>query len=814
MKKLLLLLPLLLAIVSCGKESRNVDENCISITASVGPMTKVSYDGDITRFTAGDRIAVYGWIGNADEVPSTRVVDGVVNTLGTDGNWTPEKQMLWKNVRDKHYFLGVFPARTITDFKADEFVLDPSNYTKSDLLIAKELSGITSTKNPVGLEFNHAMAKFVVKLTFRNQWDSAPTVASVAVTAKKTGTVDYLANTVTATGTAEAVALTAVDNALWSGLQIPQEGVRSISIMVDGKEYVYTHNADIPLEKGKYTTIGLIVGNDKIELDGGGVSVIEWESGAPISGEASQQDTPSESESVEATGESVAWDMTKSAIEDDYGSFTWSDGDRLAVHCSDGIYYPTVSLATGGGKSATFTVSHPAGASRDAFAVFPSDIVAPNEVNYGQGSQSLDVSLPDSYSVSQISGTTSPCPMLAANTPGSGWNFKQLCGLFRLAVNAVPQETSYLKIDFHKNVAGGFSIPSPVEPGTSTINVQNACGNNSTVITVTGFAGGAAAYKLNIPLPVGMYSCVDITAYDSGDNALLSSTRRLRSEYDSDYTTSRAHSAQVTATLVSFSVSDKKKVIIAPGNLVAKVDNNNRKFLSEGGWIYPALKWYFADRQYDYNEEEYELDGTNSICDHFTWMAAGVSNAIARDSYGLNTDMKSEQFVASGDMTLANDWGKNIIYPSSSAESGYPADTWWTPDYDEWFYLNEERSGDRYFKARIDGVEGLIIFPDNYSHPATVTVPKGVNEADGTYTLNDYSLEMWEAMEAAGCVFLPAAGNRSIIIVNAGISGNYWLKTGASSYDSLCFLFDDLNISYYPLVHSSGFSVRLVRDIK
>lgn len=815
MKKIGIALIILL-LAGCNKEANLSNGNAITVKASIGAISKVSYstDGNSTSFTEGDGIAVYGWTGNADEVPAARVVDGVVNTLGADGKWTPQKQMLWKNVRDRHYFLGVFPARSITDFKADEYTLDPSDYTASDLLIAKELSGITHTKNPIGLEFNHAMAKFVVRLTFRSQWDSAPTVTSVKVISKKKGTVDYLAGKVTADGAAEALNMSAVDNATWSALQIPQDGVRTISIRIDGNDYVYTHGSDIPLVSGKYTTIGLIVGNDKIELDSGGVSVIDWESGAPVSGEATLQDN-SEAESIEATGENVVWDLTKSAISDDAAAFTWSTGDRLAVHCSDGKYYPTVGLANGGSKTATFTVSHPAGTTRDAFAIFPSEIVAPAEINYGQGSQTLDVSLPDTYSLSQVSGTLSPCPMIAANTPGSGWNFKQLCGLFRLRVNAVPEQTSYLKIDFHQNVSGIFSIPAPIKgDGSSNIAVENAGGNNSTVITVTGFTGGGS-YTLGIPLPVGTYSCIDITAYDSIDNALLSSTRRIRSEYAPDYTVSRAHGAKLTATLVSFSLSSTKKVIIAPGNLVARVDCANRKDLAGLGWVYPARKWYFADRQYDYNASK-QLDGSNEICDHFSWIPGGVNNTDVRGSYGLIASTNEDiYYPASGDIQLANDWGNHIIYPSSVAECNYPADTWWTPDGKEWEYLAEMRSVFRYVKATVDGVPGVIFFPDNYSHPAGVTFPAGVDLEAGYFTDNDYPAEMWEAMEAAGCVFLPVAGNRVYnTIADYGIYGHYWMKTADGALASNVFVFDHTSLIISSIGHSNGCSVRLVRDIK
>ena len=277
-----------LALAGCNKEPEVADGGNITIEASVGAMTKVSYDGDKTGFTDGDQIAVFGWTGDATAVPATRGVDGVVNTLGTDGKWTPESPMLWKPGLVEHYFLGVYPARAIADFTADDYTLDPSKYTESDLLVANELSGITPTNAPIDLAFTHVMAKLVVNLKFRSQWDAAPAVGSVTANAKRTAKVNYLTKAVTATGDAAAVDIPAAATVpsgydlSFSGLQVPQEGVRKVTITIGTEEYVYESATDIPLVSGQYTTLGLVLGKDKIELSG--VTVGDWETGADLPG--------------------------------------------------------------------------------------------------------------------------------------------------------------------------------------------------------------------------------------------------------------------------------------------------------------------------------------------------------------------------------------------------------------------------------------------------------------------------------------------------------------------------------------------------
>ena len=219
-------------------------------------------------------------------------------------------------------------------------------------------------------------------------------------------------------------------------------------------------------------------------------------------------------ETVSATNGDEA---TRADVDAD-AKFTWSTGDQIAVHVSDGKYYTTAALAAGGSKSAEFTVTYPDGQARDAFAVYPASIVSASAANYGQSGKALDVTLPSSYTLAEVSGTTTPCPMIATNTPGSGWTFKQLCGLVRLTASDIPSTAKRLEIDFDgKKVCGDFSIASDVSPGTSVISTTTDWSNDIITITKDGTNTtlGATSLVLNIPLPVGAYSNITVVAYDA-----------------------------------------------------------------------------------------------------------------------------------------------------------------------------------------------------------------------------------------------------------------------------------------------------------
>ena len=268
---------------SCAKESGQKEtaplpQVPISVEASVSGLTKAVTDGLQTTFEANDQLTLYAWTGSNAAVPEKKVVAGVVNTY--DGTkWTPASTMLWKNVSDAHYFLGISPARTVNSFTADPVS------SSEDLLVATVLGdGIvapqTVTAPPVALEFSHVMAWLKVNVKYRNQWGGVPE-AVVSTTAATAGTIDYLTKTITP-GTVAVQTLVAATtaaegyDATYSALCIPQ-GISTINFTIAGQTLVYTHSENIVLEAGKVTTLTLLVGKDKIALENNTVSA--WEAG-------------------------------------------------------------------------------------------------------------------------------------------------------------------------------------------------------------------------------------------------------------------------------------------------------------------------------------------------------------------------------------------------------------------------------------------------------------------------------------------------------------------------------------------------------
>ncbi len=116
-----------------------------------------------------------------------------------------------------------------------------------------------------------------------------------------------------------------------------------------------------------------------------------------------------------------------------------------------------------------------------------------------------------------------------------------------------------------------------------------------------------------------------------------------------------------------------------------------------------------------------------------------------------------------------NEWGNNII-----ANGGNAANLWRTLTADEWSYLLNTRTGDRFLNAEltVEGktIKGLIIFPDNFSSNYA-----GNNDVAAPAV--SMTTAEWNTLEAAGCVFLP--------IYNYGreVNGrNHFVASGNESY--------------------------------
>ena len=276
----------------------------------------------------------------------------------------------------------------------------------------------------------------------------------------------------------------------------------------------------------------------------------------------------------------------------------------------------------------------------------------------------------------------------------------------------------------------------------------------------------------------------------------------------------------------SFSVSASKRVEFAPGNLQAAYNGST--------WA-----WKFADHQWDYvgNAEGNTkvsstapyvsgYSGTSTTVDLFGWVGAS-STWSGINQYGITSSTVRNNTDGYGNVTtesLKCDWGS-----IPGVESSYGIG-WRAPTGDEWDYVVNTRSSAatvnsvpnaRYTLACIntDGtaVNGMILFPDGVSISASEATTWGSINRRSTWGTK-CTASQWSALEAKGCVFLPAAGYRyGASAYSVSSEGYYWSCTpypNNVNFSScmLNFLSNDVS-SNSGTFRFNGCSVRLVRNI-
>ena len=283
-----------------------------------------------------------------------------------------------------------------------------------------------------------------------------------------------------------------------------------------------------------------------------------------------------------------------------------------------------------------------------------------------------------------------------------------------------------------------------------------------------------------------------------------------------------------------FSIAADKKVRFAQGNLQAVIGSG-----PTNTYNYTASSWKFAVHQWDYigNAPGNNSFDSGTTVDLFGWVGTSATydtyGLCIQDVYNNNTsddDDFSKCYGHKNTDALKNDWGKLLIVNGGDA----PDYGWRTLSKDEWEWLigpkaspnpgtncrTSSKIGDvtnaRWVKARVHSTDGLIIFPDEISWDESTmgTAPTTINTQAAAFATKAFSDTQWEALETAGCVFLPAAGYRYGTSYTPG-SGRYWTSTVNNHDDSKALHITGGEVNMGGIrSRNYGYSVRLVMDVK
>ncbi len=282
-----------------------------------------------------------------------------------------------------------------------------------------------------------------------------------------------------------------------------------------------------------------------------------------------------------------------------------------------------------------------------------------------------------------------------------------------------------------------------------------------------------------------------------------------------EHSTARIMPVQDVSTVktVGFSVSAEKQVTFSPGNLQYTHSTNT---------------WSFAENQYDmlgqanielyyrYNEHDdktYEYHKLADKLDLFSWSGSTSTFQFGagRPDDPWNYPYPDENEDCSGTFI---DWGTNKI--GSDAPN-----TWRTLTKDEWDYLLNRRQNASTLitVAQVNGVNGLILFPDNWVWVYPLGVPFKLGFPRNDYTGNSYAnyqtftIDQWSKLEEAGAIFLPAAGARNCNIVSDEQDYGYYWCAGEDVNEVAIRSGIDVCIWDASIYRFYGRSVRLVKDL-
>ncbi len=204
--------------------------------------------------------------------------------------------------------------------------------------------------------------------------------------------------------------------------------------------------------------------------------------------------------------------------------------------------------------------------------------------------------------------------------------------------------------------------------------------------------------------------------------------------------------------------------------------NGDQVVFSQGNLQYLAYteaehfveRYRFAANQYDFVGDA--ADGTVYEND------AKCDNALISDMYDGWIDLFGWGTGGQAYMTYTDDPGND--YSRFNDWGGHPiingSGKWRTLTNDEWSYVLEHHQT---ALATVNEIHGCIILPDVWTTPDGLTF----NESNEHWSDNVYTADQWLTMQAAGAVFLPAAGERyNVTASKVQTDGAYW------SSDEVC----------------------------
>lgn len=521
---------------------------------------------------------------------------------------------------------------------------------------------------------------------------------------------------------------------------------------------------------------------------------------------------------VMLTTEGYIAHSTKTAVNDK--SVVWLSGDQVKLNAS------TCSVSLSGSKA---YIASGVPSADPIYGYYPATLTVGTPM-----SDATTISLPSSYTCSYDGdgNQTIPLPMVAKVTGASPSTieFKHLTSAVKvvlknstdalLTLDSVIVSSSTLQLCGERNVTIGVGSVSVAEqPATIEDSAKRVKINFAASTHINQYVSDADLVEVQVPFwPVAATASdftIQVYAHVTGTPAKANTYVFSHSASNPTLLRNQLMTAQVEIG-GSHTTAYRKGVFSVGPNATDKV------YFSQGNLQYKASTntWRFAENQSDYIGNAVGNTAPSSSqanwIDLFGWGTSGYNNKYPYMTSPTNSD------YGNGNTNIADtnyDWGMHNII----SNGGNATKQWRTLTKDEWNYLLNTRSETyRYAKCKMsNSTYGLIIFPDGFN-PTTVGVSvNSPNTTNALFTSNAISNANWLKMEAAGCVFLPAAGIRTpspITVSSVNTVGYYWSSSCYYESNAYYIVFkgvSDASSEVRPTGNgerSKGCSVRLVKN--
>lgn len=230
------------------------------------------------------------------------------------------------------------------------------------------------------------------------------------------------------------------------------------------------------------------------------------------------------------------------------------------------------------------------------------------------------------------------------------------------------------------------------------------------------------------------------------------------------------------------------------------VTKSKKKYFSKGNLQFRSSPYEFriANSQYEViGAANNAISGNNpNWIDLFGWGTSGYSTCAVPWENSYDNSVYKVDADGTYNMSPTTDWGTNL-------------GDWITVTKQYWEVMLQDRSqaSDKTGMAVIGNTHhGLVVLPDYW------VLPNGCRFAPSG--INQYTFSQWNAMEAAGALFLPAAGRREgSNVMEVDSKGYYWTGTRKDRSEVYSLQFGNTlsSISITPDQPHLGYSVRLVK---